>query len=780
MPQENVTITATTDELDAKLSKSMKDMGVHHDQYGRLINKEGQFVSGLSQSAIKMGDYIDTTGKLRNAQGQLIEGLTPIQKKMRMWVDDLGYIHNAEGEVIGQTEELRKKVEETATAGQRGFDMMLGSAKKLSKMSGNLSQIIALVGQGNSGFTTLSKGIVIATQSFSQFALAVGVITKVTRAIKLMTVATEGQAVAQVILNAVTGNWVMLAAGAAAAGTAAVAIYKSMPKAADDVKTSTVSATEAIDGMVIAWEKVRASMIGAQNASAGIAAGFTAQSVAHTESINRQIADVNRLAKEAKQANEERRKEEEKQNNDRVNRAKALNSYTRGAGTYLTFGYVDNEQEIREKEDKRWQEKATKAKEAADKLDEANKQLASAVSQMVAEDLPRDELAELKDRAKFYSEAMEAGTLSEEALANAQKALENNLKKQAEIVAKEKGWGDWIKEENFKITEPQTREELDAAIAKAAEDLGEGSELYLRATKNLKEAFDKNAAKQEEEARKKEEAEVQKAKSALGSDFDDYATGRNKIDADVKAYEEKVKTWTENFEKAGKSQEELNAAIAGLTEEFKAKQKDKFLQESGLSKYFEVDKTPEEEHQEKLKKLNELVEKEIVDKEAANEARKKIDAEYEEAKRKEIDQIEKEKNSRLSELGISSLREQQKTDFDKYKEQQDKINQAIKEGLIDSAEAVKLSAQNYKNFFDKEEKEDKEKESEPKEIKEASSISYGSQELYSLLTQNKSEDYQKRDNAQLEKNNEYSADIRDFMEKLNDNFEDYSRNVGVI
>ena len=97
----NVKISVDSTELDAKLSKAMKELGVYHDEYGRLVNKEGQFVAGLSQSKIRMGDYIDALGQMRNANDQLVEGLTSAQQKMRMYIDDMGNIRSAEGNFVG-------------------------------------------------------------------------------------------------------------------------------------------------------------------------------------------------------------------------------------------------------------------------------------------------------------------------------------------------------------------------------------------------------------------------------------------------------------------------------------------------------------------------------------------------------------------------------------------------------------------------------------------------------------------------------------------------------
>ena len=116
MPEANVRITCSTEDLDAKLSKSMKLLGAHHDEFGRLVNAEGKFISGLSQARIKMGDWIDELGRARDAQGGFLDGLSATELKLRYYKDELGNVYNAEGELVRVSEELARAQREQLAA----------------------------------------------------------------------------------------------------------------------------------------------------------------------------------------------------------------------------------------------------------------------------------------------------------------------------------------------------------------------------------------------------------------------------------------------------------------------------------------------------------------------------------------------------------------------------------------------------------------------------------------------------------------------------------------
>ena len=55
MATENIKIKVNADELDAKLSKAMKELGAHHDEYGRLLDAQNRYIGSLSQANVRMG-----------------------------------------------------------------------------------------------------------------------------------------------------------------------------------------------------------------------------------------------------------------------------------------------------------------------------------------------------------------------------------------------------------------------------------------------------------------------------------------------------------------------------------------------------------------------------------------------------------------------------------------------------------------------------------------------------------------------------------------------------
>lgn len=702
MPTEAIKITANTDELDAKLSKSMRELGVHYDEYGRLINKEGQFVAGLSQASIKMGDYVDAQGRMRNANGQLLEGLTNTEKKLRMFVDEQGNVIDAEGNFVrslnAETQALNKQDQALTDA----FNNLMGASKKIGKMANNLSMIISLVGNGNEGMDKFARGIVIASQSFSQFSLAMGMLPKITAFIKAMTIATEGQTIAQVALNAVTGNWIALAAGALAAGTAAVAISKSMPKETDKTKTSIDDATKSIDKMSIAWERVRETVKNVGSLTQTVNAGFSAFSVSESDLIDKLTEDY--LDKDYKAAD---------------------------AKAGLVSGRT-TEQDVAD---------AEKARA------EAAQNLANAYNQLASQDLPTDEMAELKDRAKVYTDAINSGKLTGDALANAQKALENNLKRQAEIEA-----------EKNKAEEERLKQE-------------------------------------EEEARRQAEETRRKAESALG-DFAKYASGDVFKDQEVLKLNETIERWKANFEAAGKSQEELDAAISSLKKEYndrKEKERiadnERFVQETGINDLLKEEKTALEIYNDQIEAIAEATERGAISTEQANKAREEADKRLNEAKDKEAEQIENARQSRLSELGILGLRDQGKSDWDRVLEKQKNIESALNEGLIEEAEAAKLNAQVLDDYYSKlkpavDDLGEAVPEPEPEEkteVKRASSITAGSQELYSLLTQRDTEQkYQNEMRRDFNELNTYSRESRDSLQTMDANIKTIMDRVGVV
>ena len=689
-PTQKVTITCSAEDLNAKLSKAQKELGLTHDEYGRLINKQGEFVGGLSQARVRMGDYIDAQGRMRDAQGHFLDGLSATELKLRMYKDELGNVYTAEGELVRQSEEAARAQEELATAGQRGMQSLMSGAKGAAKMANNLSLMIGVLGGGNEGLTKFGRNVVIATQSFSQFALAMKTLPKFAQGFKLLTAATKGQTLAQTALNLVTGNWVGIAAGALAAGTMA---YKALSDATDESKDATEGLRGETDALTAALHRYGKTI---EQVSAE-RAGF----------MTRELTDLEKVEEAQK-----RYKEAQKAANEQFSK----------------WGVGSKHDEL----------EAIAAEE--------KKNLANTYASVWAQDTENDPLAELQARAQVYSDVIAKGTLDGEALANAESALAANLKKQDQVRAEQAGLGDLLKEERKPYVPPQTKEDLEARVKAAAKIFGETSESFQKIKNTYEEQFAEVQAKlkkEEEEAAAKRAAE---AAQALGqTSFDHYL---RQTDENLERFNQTIETWRANAEAAGYTTDELNAAVQNYTDEFNARRNEKGIADLGLDQYLkEPEQTPLEKYNEVFEKVREAEEKFGLDKERANQILLNAEQEYADALRNQAEEEQRKKESRLNELGITGLREKRKTEEDKLIEQQTKIAQAVEEGLISTREANDLNNDLMKEYWEKFVGEEGgagtgEPEQKAEKVGGAnSSMTVGSQSLYQALIAQRDDPY---------------------------------------
>ena len=719
MPAESIRITCSTEDLDAKLSKSMKLLGAHHDEYGRLVNAENQFIAGLSQARIKMGDWIDSLGRARDAQGNYLDGLSATELKLRMYKDELGNVYDAEGNLVRVSEELAraqreelaaaeaeaarqaaeaaKAQEELATAGERGVKSLLSGARGASKMANNLSLMIGVLGGGSEGLTKFGQNIVIATQTFSQFALAMKTLPKFVEGFKLLKLATEGQTAAQVILNAVSGNWVALIAGGLAAGTLA---YKTIAASTKNAADETENAAGKVDGLRLAYEKLHAEITNTQRAEE---AG--ALSVASTE--------IELLEKRRKAAI------------DLQGEYQELKEYADYIGSFKSGGDLGNAQ-------KRADEKKTE-------LEIANKELAESVAQIVEKDFKEDPLKQLRDRADEYAQILQREGITEESKAILTAALAENQRKQIEIIEKQ-------------------NQEAERAAKEAAE-------------------------RERAEAEKK----LAEAQRKLGDRFDAYAEGSPLWSAQEKAAADLNKTiaaWRENFEAAGKSEAELNAAIDTLTAEYNQKRLQEYLDANNLKIREDKKLTAEEQYAETLDRIREAEEEYGLQAAEAAKLRTQAETDYADALKKRAEDEEKQRESRLNELGITGLREQMKTPLQKMLEQQKKVSQAAQEGLISAQEAQAMNAKLASDYIQSNRAGESEQAAEMRaeEYQRASTLEMGSNELYQALTSRESgtEKYQTGVTKNLEQINRYNEDNNDILNTINSNLAGVMKAVGVI
>ena len=698
MPQEAVKITCSTEDLDAKLSKSMKLLGAHHDEYGRLLNAENKYIGGLTQARIKMGDYIDAQGRMRDANGNFLDGLTAAELKLRMFKDELGNVYNAEGELVRISEAAAKAQEELATAGQRGVQSLLSGAKGAAKMANNLSLMIGVLGGGNEGLTKLGQNVVIATQTFSQFALAMKTLPKFINGFKLLTVATEGQTAAQVILNAVSGNWVALIAGGLAAGTLA---YKTLSSSTKEAKTETQKLTDEYERLTKALKDYNTYIQAGRIEQSGFLNPFERETI-DIERANRQLEVYNKAYSILKEQQAE----------------------VFAGGPFGGGG------------DKKYDALQEAANNMSEKISNQQKEVATQINALMNKDLPgASEMEKLRERAAYYEKVISEGILEGDALANAQKALANNLKRQQEIVDKE-------------------NEEKERAA---------------------KEAADREAA----EAERK----LAEAQRKLGDKFNSYADG-SALFAEEERLNATIQQWRENFEAAGKTEAELNTAIANLKKEYDQKRLQEFLNANDLKVREDQKLTAEEEYTQTLEKIKEAEETYGLQATEAEKLRAQAAEDYAAALKRQEEDAEKERQNRLNELGITGLRESMKSPLQKMIEQQQKVAQAAEEGLISQQEAAKMQAKLAADYAEQNQQTSDTETAgiNPEEYKRAATMTFGSNELYQAMTQRETgqERYQNGVTKTLNNMDRYTEENNTILQAIQNNLGDVMKAVGVV
>ena len=795
MPSINIKLLADTTDLEAKLSKTQKELGVHYDQYGRLINKEGQFVAGLSQARIRMGDYVDAMGQVRNANGDLMEGLSGVQQKLRMYIDEMGNVRTVSGDFVSLSkermaaldEEGQKAVEQAQTEARAKEQLRAGDAewtsqcraeaeKRIAEIqkeskaridaaqkaaqaekasqslgqalsglggtAGNIAQVVAILGQTGDGASRAAQMVSGVAQAVQVFGATAKSINAVRSAMAAMTAATEAQTVAQTALNLVSGNWIALAGAGIAAAATAVGFFTS--KTEESTK-KVVESTNATDALTYALQKYGTTIqaVGAERA------GFMTETLSDLDRVH---AAQQRVADET------------------ANVGEAMRNYAKSEAS----------------------DEAMKAlREAREAKSKSQEDLANTIATVWAKDADNDPLAELKARAQVYSEILESGALEGEELANAQKALANNLEKQDEEIRKQaladaqgKGWGNLIKEKEKDPLEGVST--LDEAVKKAAADLGEGSDLYKIAVANLTDEFNKRAEAEAKAAR-------ETAQKALGSDFDQYAQKTLSAEEELEAT---IRRWRENAAAAGRSEEELSTAIDALQAEYQQKQRDQFLQDKDISGLLEEPaRGPKEEYEDAIQKLADAADLGLISAEekdrALNAAKDRYAQALDDAAKKE----EQQKNQRLSELGMSGYRDKVKSKDQKMDEAVENAKKAVAEGLLDQAEADKIVAQKRQEIYADEirDAENRQKEWEramsqttPKEEKLAmdkhggvTEMQSASQALYKAVTSN-NESYQSAVKKQLGTVAGAAAETNGNLEQLNAKISQFFESIGII
>ena len=788
MPTENIKITVSTEDLDAKLSKSMRELGAHHDQYGRLLNAEGKYISGLSQARIRMGDYIDAQGRMRDAADNYLDGLSNTELKLRMYCDELGNVYSAEGELVRVSEELArvqreelaaanelaakkaadaaKAQKELATAGERGMKSLTSAGAGAAEMANNLSLMLAVLGGNNAEMKKFSVAIMAGAQGFAQFSKAMEVLPRLVQGFKLLTLATQGQTAAQVLLKLVTGNWIAVAAGALAAGTIA---YKTLASSAKKTATETSRIAEQLNAVTLAFKNLQSAQTGADRS---MSAGVLAASISEGDLLAEQVKKAEDLKARVESAARSLRIVQQQETEYKVGISEYRERLETGFLARWT-GAITGLQTGMAKFDQKAAEKLQELGKQRDALAAATAGLAETVRSMTAEDLPRNELKVLQDRADAYAKILESAGLDTQARALAERALAENQRKQAELIAQEKGYGDFLGKEETKIVLPATQAELDAAIKKAAEDLGTGTQAYVTVVGNLQREF--------------EQAQAAEAAKKLGDRFASYADGSALYSAEQKAaaeLENTIKTWKENFEAAGKSQDELDAAIKNLTQEYDERRLQQYLESNGLHAEEQEHRTALEQYTDTLNKIKEAQETYGLQAAEAEKLRAQAAETYADELRKKADEEKAERERRLGELGITQLREAVKTPFQKFLEQQQKVSTALQEGLIGAAEAQQFNAKLAQDYLEQQTGAAGPSETglEKDEAKAASNLAYGSNELYQAMTSRESttERYQTGVTKNLDSLARYTNDNNQILESIRNNIGEVMKAVGVV
>ncbi|MCR5360341.1 MAG: hypothetical protein K6E55_10705 [Thermoguttaceae bacterium] len=804
MPNEGLKLTIDVSDLNDKLKQSLKNIGATYDNFGRLTDQNKKFIGTLSMTQIRMGDYIDAQGKMRNAHNFCIDGLTRNQQALRMFRDELGNVYSAEGNLIeiskqriaaldavgkkaieaereklaakrndfaadeeGTKEYLKhvenriKGIEKEAAKRELAIKRNEALGKSLSAIgstAGNLSQVAAIFGQmgGTAGKT--AQVVSKLAQGIQLFVGTTNSIMQMQTAMKTLTVATKTQEAAQVGLNLASGNLVGIVGGVVAGVASLASMF--LHSGAKEETEKAEKLVEKYDQLTVAMQKYGLEL---KNTNVYQAAAL-ASSVTEYDQVRSQINAYDDLAKKVREA--EDAKEARYNFMARTNNANILSRALEHDKTY---------QGLKEELD------SVKASQ-----EEAKSKLAGDIAGLFSKDMESDPLKELKERAAFMAEIIDRGALEGEALARAEAALANNLAKQAEIAAKEKGYGDFLKKEEAKIVQPKTQEELDAAIKKAAGDLGEGSETYKTVVENMRAVFEK-----EQKAREKADAEkrLADAEKALGDKFQAYADGSALWTAQEKAAHDlqaTIDTWTQNFKDAGRSQAELDAAIVNLKQEYKDKQLQEYLNANDL-KIKETEKLDAEaQYTETLRKIREAEETYGLQAAEAEKLRAQATEELADARMKKAEEERQQRESRLSELGITGLREQMKSPFEKMMEQQMKIQQAQAEGLISAAESnqlqAKLTADYWQQSAQQTESGERETGFEREEYKAASSLTAGSNELYQAMTQRESstERYQTGVTKNLGNMARYSEENYETLQAIQANLASVMQTLGVV
>lgn len=235
-----------TEKYVQGITRAQQELGARRNDQGLLLNAQNEVIEGLRNWQIALGYTRDANGLLVNSNKQLIEGLSTVEQKMGHYKDSLDNVYNSEGSIIRQgakaiaiqkeqakaAQDLAKAIEAENIARERTIALEKESQAKAAAEANRAVQE-SLKGLGDTlKFTTnmmvtfsagsgeSAKRLKALSASMASFTSTTQMMPQMVKWYKSLTLATKGQTTAQVILNAVSGNWLTIAAGlTAAAGT---------------------------------------------------------------------------------------------------------------------------------------------------------------------------------------------------------------------------------------------------------------------------------------------------------------------------------------------------------------------------------------------------------------------------------------------------------------------------------------------------------------------------------------------------------------------------------
>lgn len=642
MPETNISLKVDSSELDIKLSKSMYELGVQHDEYGRLVNKQKQFVAGLSQAAIKMGDYIDATGKMRNKNGQLMEGLSATQKKLRMWVDEFGRIHDASGKVVDslyETDDLLKELADSSTKASVAFS-------SLSVISGPLSGVAQTLGNIQAQMNLFITATNEVKRVWSVFSV-----------LQARIKATSGQ---QALLTTLTKNYVAVAASIGA--VVGVTLNYIGNKIAENIVSQ--------DGYIDALDKTAMAMAAVKNegnntqkalAAAGAKTNITLKDQADQLVKNIDILEDSIKSGEKWQARFTGAADAMIIGGTGI--AAATGAETFGIGALIGAGVagLGGISEVFAFKAK------AKTEEAYEKLAEVQNQLAEQVTGLIEQDLPKKESVALNERLQAYNEyekiIREKCNVEDENIVS----ILNQIEKAKEVVS-------------TKIEEAKRKElDIDKDVVQYFEKSKDHTITYAETVEKIKEAAEKNNLSLEEQNKAIDRA-TESFKKNLGVDsmLESIKTPMEKYNEAVKKVTAAYEAGLITLEQKNKIEEKLKETT-GLINDKKDEPEQDRKQELGVDSMLESIKTPMEQYRESLKKADQALQEGFITEEQCTKLKKKY--------------AEETFSDVLGKL------EETKSAQEKYNEEIQRAKDALREGVITANQCSELQKQYAKELY---------------------------------------------------------------------------------